>query len=414
MSIGDVCADLDCPTTGPNAGKRSTITCEKETGATAANLTMKAAGQVPCDFVAPDTFVLVAKLGHVSTEATNNADSSRTIVDGVKAELAGTTTLVGTTGANLAAVDSKIEAAKATLATDPTNTVLQQKVTDLIAEKTATNTELDELRKQVKELAEKLIPATATATRDAVTANTARDNLAAAQGNIGGALPSASDTTLCAELIRTLPGVVVVCAKTGVSWFVSINRGTFQVPVTVYKQLDGSWVGYGAQGAQGAPGAPGAPPWKGVYVTIKPSASRSVPHSVTCAWHYPPPGPTTTVSYTAGVPSTSGTDFQYQLSPTTAQETAFVSGRALSAATSITMFNGNLFPFWPAEATMATATNAPVSSSGGLSTGAIVGIVLACVVAAIALVIFGLVFANRRSARASDYYPPVPYNDRGA
>jgi hypothetical protein len=61
---------------------------------------------------------------------------------------------------------------------------------------------------------------------------------------------------------------------------------------------------------------------------------------------------------------------------------------------------------------MATATNAPVSSSGGLSTGAIVGIVLG-IVALIALIV-GLVFANRRSARVSDYYPPVPYNDRGA
>jgi hypothetical protein len=230
------------------------------------------------------------------------------------------------------------------------------------------------------------------------------------QANIGGALPSASDTTLCAELIGTLPGVGVVCATTGVSRFVSINRGTFQVSVSVYRQLGGSWVGYGAQGAPGAQGTTGvssAPPWKGVYVTIKPSASRSVPHSVTCVWHYPQPSQTTTVSYTAGVPSTSGAHFQYQLSPTTLQEAAF-----LSVATSVTMFNGNLFPLWPAEATMATATNAPVSSSGGLSTGAIVGIVLG-IVALIALIV-GLVFANRRSARVSDYYPPVPYNDRGA
>jgi hypothetical protein len=387
MSVGDVCATLDCPTTGPNAGKRSTITCEKETGATAANLTMKAAGQVPCDFVAPHADVLVAQLGHVSTEATNKADMSKTIADGVKTELDGATKKVDATDANLAAVDPKIGEAKTTLLTDPTNTVLQQKVNELTAQKTALTTERDQARKDTRDLTESLEVATATATRDAATADTARDNLAAAQANIGGALPSASDTTLACNELTPLG---VVCAKTGVSWFVSINRGTFQVSVSVYRQLDGSWVGYGAQGA---PGTPGAPPWKGVYVTIKPSASRSVPHSVTCVWHYPQPSQTTTVSYTAGVPSTSGAHFQYQLSPTTLQEAAF-----LSVATSVTMFNGNLFPLWPAEATIsATATNAPVSSSGGLSTEAIVGIVIASVV--VLALIIGLLFAMRGSAR---------------
>jgi hypothetical protein len=336
----------------------------------------------------------LVKLGHESTKATKQAGDSQTIADGVKDAVDGVTNKVDAAGADLVEVDTKLTDAETKLATDPTNTVLQQKVTDLIAEKTAFTTQLEQARKETRDLTEKLNVAIATASQDAETAKTANNNFAAAQGNIGGALPSASATTLaCNELLGTLPGVV--CATTGVASFVSINRGTFQVPVTVYKQSDGSWVGYGAQGAPGA-GVPLAPPWKGVYVMIKPSVSRSVPHSVTCVWHYTKP---VSVSYTAGVASTSGALFQYQLSPTTAQETAFV-----SVATSVTMYDGNLFPFWPAEATIsATATNAPVSSSGGLSTEAIVGIVIGGIVALIFLIIIGVLVAKRGSARVSDY-----------
>ena len=401
MSLGDVCADLACPA----SGKRSTIKCEKETDATKAALTMKAADQVRCVFVAPDPVVIVALLEFDTEAAAKLAAQSQTIVAGVKTEVDAVEKTVNTAGENLVKVDTQLTDAKKQLTENPENEALKKTIADLTSKQATASTDLTEARRKESELAEKLRIATETAARDSETAATMRESLAATRANIGGASPSAAATTLeCGSLVAAYPDVV--CATTGVASLVSINRGTFQVPVRVYKQLDGKWVGYGiAPGAGAAQGAGAAPPWKGVYVMIQPSVSRGVPHSVTCVWQYPPPSPATTVAYTTGVRGILiGTLEQYPLLPTVPEP-----GSLIPTSTSITLLSGNQgedpLPSWSVVTTL-SAPIAPASSSSsssGLSTDAIVGIVIGCVAVVALIIIVGVLLAKRGSARVSDY-----------
>jgi hypothetical protein len=258
-------------------------------------------------------------------------------------------------------IDARIEDATK-LAADPANEGngdLQKMIDDLKRDRTKLENELKDMKTQQQETAAK---ADAAAKR---AENAAKAN--------GGAAPSVAETSLqCGELKKQAP---VLCEPTAVSSLVSIKRGTFSVPVTIYEQGSGSWGGYGI--AKSAP-------WKGVYVSTR------APNSVTCVWDK---ASHETVSYEASVPRVTGAVVEYVLTPTARGSTA-------TEETTMTLITGPN-PF----ATSPQTTSAPVPKADGLSVGEIAGIVVGSVCGFFLLVFLLYVLKKRQDKGPSFSFP---------
>jgi hypothetical protein len=269
--------------------------------------------------------------------------------------------------ADVKTIEARIEDATKHAA-DPANagkiTDLEKMIEQLKQERTEKENDLEELKKQQREAAEKA-------------AEAAKRAEEAAKAN-GGAAPSVAETSLqCGELNKQAP---VLCEPTAVSSLVSIKRGTFSVPVTIYEQGSGSWGGYGI--AKGAP-------WKGVYV------STSAPNSVTCVWDKTPHD---TVSYEASVPRVTGAVVEYVLTPTARGSTA-------TEETTMTLITGpNPFATSP-QTTSAPSAPVPKADAGGLSVGAIVGIVVGSVCGLLLLVFLFYVLKKRQDRGPNFSFP---------
>ena len=248
-------------------------------------------------------------------------------------------------------------------AADPANAgngELLKRIADLQRDMTETENELKEMRTQHREAVE-----------NAEAAATRAENAAKANG---GAAPSVAETSLqCGELKKQVP---VWCEPTAVSSLVSIKRGTFTVPVTIYEQGSGLWGGYGI--AKDAP-------WKGVYVSTR------VPNSVTCVWDKTPHE---AISYEASVPRVTGAVVEYVLTPTARGSTA-------TEETTMTLITGPN-PF----ATSPQTTSAPVPKADGLSVGEIAGIVVGSV-CGFFLLVFLLYFLKKRQDKGPSFSFPL-------
>jgi hypothetical protein len=359
---------------------------------------------VPATLPTPE--VLVVTQQFAAEQATTQATTSSTLASQANTELQNAASVVsqaGTSAESLATQLANVVNQLKTLdATNPANASKiaenQKTIDDLTRASAKAASDLATAQGLLKQTEDKLKAATEKAARDEESAKAEREKLAAlTKANGGGALPSVDATSLgCESLATSIPGLV--CPKTGLVSLVSINRGTVQVPVKVYKQPTGSWVGYGAAGSALVS------PWKGVYVTIKPGVSRGEPNSVACVWDYTPPNAPTTVAYTTGFPSIAGTLTQYPLFPTTTT----TQGSAIPDQVSMTILSGDdPIPWWPVETTTLSQV-AKVSSSSGLAVGAIVGIAVGGFVL-VALIVFILILAKRRAdVRGSSpiYYGP--------
>ena len=362
MELGSYCLQNAC-----DGNNKKKITCEARE-----NIVQ---GTEACVKVT-DPILVQAKITYDSNEAIKKAEDSQTVV-------AQQTTTVTTIVDQTAGAEKNLNVINAGIvdATSQVNTLagqrgneaqlaeLQTKIAAMTADKTKAEQDLEDLRKKQKEEQEKLLLAQKQAEADAQRAKELADKAK------GGAAPSVAATSLqCGLLASSVPATQpVVCDTTGISSLVAIKRGTISVPVTVYMQASsGSWVGYGV--------APDQAPWKGVYVTIRPSASRGVPHSVECVWHTTPP---TIVAYKASVASVAGT---LVLVPTVPEATP--------TETTMSLISGpNPFPVHASPPAPAPAS----SADSGLSVGEIAGIVAGSVVGGLLLIALLIYVLKRRS-----------------